>query len=376
VATKQHDLPEASPGTEMPDELHPRHIAVRLVEIAVIIALVAIAVSALPGLGQVRSRLGDASALWLGLLAAAEVASCAGYLLAFRSTFCPRMPWGLSYDISMAELAANSLLPTGGAGGLALGIWALRQAGMSTAHIARRTVAFFLVTSAANFVGVIVVGLGMFAGVLPGRASAVLTLGPAVIAGTVVLFTGLSPRLLRSFGPPAVDRERGRGLARMRYQLRQGLQATADGVDLAKALIRSRSFGVVVGSFAYMGFDIAALGFGFAAVGNVPSFGTLVLGYLIGQLGNLIPLPGGVGGTEGGLVGVFALYHVNVSEATAAVLIYRLFQLAIPALLGAPAFVLLRRKLARGDQQARMCGPLAVDVVELPVAVVKLPSRG
>src|SRR5205823_10846673 len=135
----------------------------------VIIALVAVAISALPGLDQVRDRLRDAGVLWLGLLAAAEIASCAGYLLVFRSTFCPRMSWGLSYDISMAELAANSLLPTGGAGGLALGVWALHKAGMATEHIARRTVAFFLLTSAPNFAAVVVVGLAMFAGILPGE---------------------------------------------------------------------------------------------------------------------------------------------------------------------------------------------------------------
>ncbi len=359
----------------MPDELHPRHIAIRMAEIAAIIALVAIAISALPGLGQVRDRLENADVVWLALLTVAELASCAGYVLAFRSTFCPRMPWGLSYDIAMAELAANSLLPTGGAGGLALGVWALRQAGMETAHIARRTVAFFLVTSAANFVGVFVVGLGMFLGVFPGQASPALTLGPALIAGAVMLVTWTSPRLLRAFGRPTDSDERDRVGARVGHWLRDALQATADGVDLAKALIGSRSFGVVVGSFAYMAFDIAALGFGFATVGDVPPFGTLVLGYLIGQLGNLVPLPGGIGGTEGGLVGVFALYHVNVAEATAAVLIYRLFQLAIPALLGAPAFVLLRRRLARGEQQARLCGPLSIDAAELPVVVVKLPAR-
>jgi uncharacterized protein (TIRG00374 family) len=91
-----------------------------------------------------------------------------------------------------------------------------------------------------------------------------------------------------------------------------------------------------------------------------------VLGYLIGQLGNLIPVPGGIGGTEGALIGVFALYGVNVSDATAAVLIYRLFQLIIPALLGAPAFILLRRKLMHADQPALVCAPLAVEVVELP----------
>jgi uncharacterized protein (TIRG00374 family) len=148
--------------------------------------------------------------------------------------------------------------------------------------------------------------------------------------------------------------------------LRGWLEAAADGVDQAISLLRSHSFGVIVGSFAYMAFDIAALGFGFAAVGTVPALGTLVLGYLIGQLGNLIPLPGGVGGTEGALVGVFALYHVNVSDAAAAVLIYRLFQLTIPALLGAPAFVMLRRKLMRSDRPALVCQPLAVDVVKLP----------
>jgi uncharacterized protein (TIRG00374 family) len=373
VATKHEELNDSPAGAQMPDELHPRHIAVRVAQIAVLIALVAIAVSALPGLDQVRDRMQDVDPLWLGLLAVAEIASCAGYLLAFRSTFCPQMPWGLSYDISMAELAANSLLPTGGAGGLALGVWALRQAGMATAHIARRTVAFFLITSAPNFVGVVLVGLAMFAGVLPGDVSAVLTLGPALIAGGVVLLTWLSPQMLRSIGRPPADRERAGRIARLRHGFRRALQATADGVDLAKALIRSGRFGVVVGSLAYMAFDIAALAFGFAAVGHVPAFGALVLGYLLGQLGNLVPLPGGVGGTEGGLIGVFALYQVNVSEAAAAVLIYRLFQLAIPALLGAPAFVLLRRRLARGQHQARMCAPLSTDVVELPA--LERPSR-
>ncbi len=92
----------------------------------------------------------------------------------------------------------------------------------------------------------------------------------------------------------------------------------------------------------------------------------LVLGYLIGQLGNLVPVPGGIGGTEGALVGIFALFHVDVSLAAAAVLIYRLFQLAIPALLGAPAFVMLRRKLMRADQPAMVCAPLAAQVVKLP----------
>jgi uncharacterized protein (TIRG00374 family) len=350
----------------MPDELHPRHLAVRVAEIAAIIAAVAIAVSALPGLNEVRAHLEQAGPLWIAALVGAEIGSCLGYVLVFRSTFCPQMPWSLSYDIAMSEQAANSLLPSGGAGGLALGVWALRQAGMPTGHIARRTVAFFLVTSAANFAGVVVAGLGVFAGVLPGTGSVLFTLVPAVIAAGAIVLAGLSPSLLRALGQRGAHTDLATWEGRLRRLMRAGLVATADGTEQAVTLLRSRSFGVIVGSFAYMTFDIAALAFGFAAVGSVPPLGTLLLGYLIGQLGNLLPLPGGVGGTEGGLVGMFAIYHVNVSDAAAAVLLYRLFQLAVPALLGAPAFAMLRRKLMRADRPASMCAPLATEVVELP----------
>jgi uncharacterized protein (TIRG00374 family) len=351
----------------MPDELHPRHLAVRGAQIAAVIAVVAIAISAVPGLDEVRARLEGANPIWIAVVALAEVGSCAGYLLVFRSTFCSQMSWRLSYDIAMAELAANSLLPAGGAGGLALGVWALRQAGMPTGHIARRTVAFFVVTSAANFFALVLVGIGVFAGIVAGGGSATLTLVPALITALGVLLVGLSPTLLRALGERGARAERDRWSGRIGITLRAWLTAGADGVDQAIALLRSHSFGVIVGSFAYMAFDIAALGFGFAATGHVPAFGTLVLGYLIGQLGNLVPLPGGIGGTEGALIGVFALYGVNVAEATAAVFTYRLFQLVVPALLGAPAFVMLRRKLMRSDRPAAVCAPLALDVVMVRV---------
>jgi uncharacterized protein (TIRG00374 family) len=350
----------------MPADLSPRHLIIRVAEIGAVIALVVVAISALPGLDDVKRRLTDADPVWVIAVAVAELGSSAGYLLAFRSTFCAQMSWRLSYDIAMAELAANSLLPTGGAGGLALGVWALRQAGMPTANVARRTVAFFVVTSAPNFLTVIVVGLAVFAGIVPGGGSAALTLLPALVTAVGAVLIILSPRLLRALGsrPARGDADHWRG--RARAAIRGGLKASADGVEQAILLLRSHSLGVNVGSFAYMAFDIVALGCAFAAIGSVPLFGTLVLGYLIGQLGNLIPVPGGIGGTEGALIGMFVLYGVNASEATAAVLLYRLFQLIIPALLGAPAFILLRRKLVRTDQPALVCAPLALDVVTLP----------
>jgi uncharacterized membrane protein YbhN (UPF0104 family) len=311
----------------VPDELHPRHLLARVAEIAAIIVVVAIAISALPGLDEVRARLVGVAPIWIVAIAVSEVGSCVGYLLVFRSTFCSQMPWRLSYDIAIAEQAANALLPAGGAGGLALGAWALRQGGMPTDHIARRTVAFFVVTSAANFFALVLVGIGVFIGIVAGRDSALLTLVPALITASGILVVAVSPRLLRALGERGAGVGGGRWRARARGALHAGLAAAADGVDQAI---------------------------------------TLVLGYLIGQLGNLIPVPGGIGATEGALVAVFALYGVKVADATAAVLLYRLFQLVVPALLGAPAFVMLRRQLTRTNQPALVCAPLALDIAKPP----------
>jgi uncharacterized protein (TIRG00374 family) len=366
VATAMGSPGSISTEPVTPDALGTRHLLVRVAEIAAIIAVGAIAITALPGLGEVRARLTGADPAWVVALVAAEVGSCGGYLLVFRATFCTQMPWSLSYDIAMAELAANSLLPAGGAGGLALGVWALRQAGMPTSHIARRTVAFFVVTSAANFFTLVVVGIAAFIGLVPGSDSVLLTLVPALITAGGIVLVGLSPKILRALGNRDSAGDSGRWSERIRRWLRGGLTAAADGVEQAISLLRWHSFGVIVGSFLYMAFDIAALGCGFAAVGHVPPFATLVLAYLIGQLGNLVPVPGGIGGTEGALVAMFALYGTNVAEATAAVLLYRLFALGVPALLGVPAFALLRRRLTRADHPAAMCAPLGLEVAKLP----------
>jgi uncharacterized membrane protein YbhN (UPF0104 family) len=158
-----HDTPRPPSASAIPDGLHPRSLIARLIQIAVVITLMVIAIDALPGLDQVGARLQGAAPVWIVALALAlaEIGSCIGYLLVFRSIFCSQMPWGLSYDIAMAEQAANSLLPAGGAGGFALGIWALRQIGMPAGRIVRCTVAFFVVTSAANFFAL---ALGRFRG--------------------------------------------------------------------------------------------------------------------------------------------------------------------------------------------------------------------
>ena len=108
-----------------------------------------------------------------------------------------------------------------------------------------------------------------------------------------------------------------------------------------------------------MAFDIATLGLCFRAFGYTPPFAVLVFAYLIGQLGGLLPIPGGIGGIEGGLLGTFAIYQVPLASAAAAVIAYRALQLWIPGVLGSVAFVQLRATLRREHSPEAICQPLA-----------------
>ena len=129
----------------------------RLLETAGAVLVLVALVLAVPGLGKLRAHLSHATPGWVAGGVALELLSALSYVVIFRSVFCARMGWRLSYQIGMAEQAANSLLPASGAGGLAVGVWALHRLGMSRERIARRTAAFFLLTSMANLAGVIAV---------------------------------------------------------------------------------------------------------------------------------------------------------------------------------------------------------------------------
>jgi uncharacterized membrane protein YbhN (UPF0104 family) len=329
----------------------------------VIIVVVVILVG--PGLGSLRDQLKNADPVWFAGACGMEVLSTLSYVVIFRAVFCGRMRWRTSYQIGMAEQAANSLLPAGGAGGLALGAWALHRVGMSADHIARRTVAFFFLTSLANVGTVVLIAIGFAAGILGHDAVPIFTYafgGAAAVAIAIVVLLPIPYRRWRARRRPLRA-----NAGRLRRGWRDVVDAAGEGASDTLLLLRERPVGVLVGSFGYMAFDIATLGLCFVATGHQPSFGVLVWGYLIGQLAGIIPIPGGIGATEGGLVGVYALYQVPVSKAVAAVLIYRALQLWIPAVLGSIAFVQLRETLKRESERNMVCQALADPIPgELP----------
>jgi uncharacterized membrane protein YbhN (UPF0104 family) len=341
----------------MPDELSPRHIVRRLLELALLGAVVAVGISALPGLSTLRQRFAQADLALIALVCVCKLASALCNILTFREVFCPRLGWGFSYRLGMAEQATNVLLPTGGAGGLALGGWALRRGGMSTEHIARRSVAFFVITSAPNFLCAAICGPLLALHLLHGHAPLLPTLLFSVLAMAIIAAAPFLPPLLRR-----VHTDRGGG--RLSRALRSSVGSLADGFRDAGLFLRPGHVRVVVGAIGYLGFDIAAFAVAFAAFGTLPPLGALVFAYVIGQLGGLIPLPGGIGGTDGGLIGAMVLYGSPLSQAAAAVVVYRTFQLGVPAVLGAIAFVQLRRSLRTSTAPAQMCAPLGEPMPE------------
>jgi uncharacterized membrane protein YbhN (UPF0104 family) len=280
-----------------------------------------------------------------------EVASALAYVVAFRAVFCTRMRWSASYKIAMSELGADSVLPVGGAGGLALGAWALRRGGMPGDQIARKTVAFFLLTSAPNVALLILLGLALALGLVPGDVSLALAVVPAAVAVGAIAGTLLIGRL-----SARAHARRSEGAAAGAFRrLLPVLRAIADGVDDALAMLRTRDPRLLGGLVGYMAFDILVLWAAFAALGPTPPLAIIAMAYVIGQLGNLVPLPGGVGGVEAGLVGTLVLYGVDAVPATAAVLLYRVVQLWVPAGLGAIAFVQLRRLLRGEETEIALC---------------------
>src|SRR4051812_27134998 len=304
VLTVEYLDPEID-AEPLPDELSPSTLRHSLLVLAGIVLVVVALIVLVPGLASLRDRFAGAQPGWLVFAAVLQLGSCMGYVLAFRGVFCRHMSWRTSSEIGLSELAANSVLSVGGAGGLALGAWILRRGGLEPAFIARRTVAFFLLTSLANVTFLAVGGLGIATGLLGGSPNVLMGIVPAVLAVAAIALALAAHRLAGALA----------GRSR-RARVAAAAEAVAAGVDEALELLRARDPAILAGAAGDLLFDVAVLGVCFKACGNeVPGVGVLLVAYLIGQLGSLIPIPGGLGGGDGGLIGTLVLYGVDPAAA-------------------------------------------------------------
>jgi hypothetical protein len=89
----------------------------------------------------------------------------------------------------------------------------------------------------------------------------------------------------------------------------------------------------------------------FRAFGAAPPAAVVVVAYFVGMLANTLPLPGGIGGVDGGMIGALVAFGADPGLAVVAVLAYRGFAFWLPIAPGALAWVSLRRTVARWDEE-------------------------
>jgi uncharacterized protein (TIRG00374 family) len=306
------------------------------------------------GLHETWNRIQHGNGWWFALAALLEVFSFCGYVWLFRGVFVrgeSRIDWPESYQITMAGLAATRLFAAAGAGGIALTAWALRRSGMGVRTVACRLIAFTVILYAVYMITLVVDGVGLYLGVIPGGGGFAITIVPAIFGAVViVLFLGIS--MLPSDMPRMVGRLTSgrRRIERFAVRLAQASATGATGVQTAIGLVREKN-PALIGAVAWWGFDIAVLWACFHAFGGSPPKGVIVMAYFVGMLANALPLPGGIGGVDGGMIGAFAAFGVDAELSVVAVLAYRAFAFWLPTLPGAVAYLQLRRTVQRWDDE-------------------------
>jgi uncharacterized protein (TIRG00374 family) len=308
-----------------------------IISLAIFFALVVAMLFAVPGLRAAGEQIADAHLPWVFAAIGLEILSCLGYVVLFELVF-GRLGRSLTSRLSLAELAVNSVVSVSGLAGIALGAWVLRSKGISVERIARRSVLIFVLTSAVNVFAVLLIGVPMWLGLLPGSQNPLLTLLPAVAAlATIVGVLVLASWARREAA--ARHMETGR--------MAVALRAVGDGVQEALKVVREHDWRLL-GAVAYWLFDNLVLMACFAAFGQTPSFWVIAMAYLVGMLANSIPVPGGFLAVEGGLVGMLLLFGVRPAALViAAVIVYRAVSLWVPAVIGSIAFLSLRREIGK-----------------------------
>jgi uncharacterized membrane protein YbhN (UPF0104 family) len=302
------------------------------------------------GLQDTWNRLKQGDVWWLAIALVLETVSFLSYIALFRAVFLSedsRIRWRESYEITMSGLAATRLFAAAGAGGVALTAWALRRSGMAARIVARRMIAFMALLYGVYMASLVIDGLGLYLGVLPGSGPFAITVIPAIFGACVIaVFLGVSA-LPGDFDRLAARWGGGSGrLGAIIARLATAPTAAAAGVRTALSLVRSRD-PALLGAVGWWGFDIATLWACFHAFGASPHKAVIVMAYFVGWIANTLPLPGGIGGVEGGMIGAFAAFGVPVQTAVVSVLAYRAFSFWLPTLPGAVAYLQLRRTVNR-----------------------------
>jgi uncharacterized protein (TIRG00374 family) len=363
VAAPRRPAVAADPADEASDDApsffeDPKRLAQTLVIVFVLIVGIYLGAPKLLDLEDAFAKLGDANPVWIGVAVGFCALSFFSYVALFRGVVGEQvlhLEWSESYQITMAGLAATRLFSAGGAGGIVLTYWALRKAGMPRRQSACRMVAFLVLLYAVYMLALIVDGILLRTGVLNGGDSVGLTIVPAGIAGLIiVVFLGIAlipsdlERRLADRGREGTFNRMLRGLATAPATLGTGTRTAIDFVRNPR-----RGGLAILGAVGFWGANVGILWASFHAFSVSVPLGVVVQGFFLGMFANLIPLPGGVGGVDAGMIGAFALFGLPAAAVFAAVLTYRVIAFWLPIPPGVIAFFQLRRTVARWEAEGR-----------------------
>jgi uncharacterized membrane protein YbhN (UPF0104 family) len=305
----------------------------RAITVVVLAAAGTTLLLAVPALRHAFSDIRHMAVWWLVLAVALEIASCLSFVVILKHFF-DRLPWRLANELAWTEMGSGALLPGGGLGSLAVGGWLLHQAGVPTQRILQRSSGLFFLTSATSVAALVGGGLLLLTGDSL-KSHSLLLGGPPVLAGLAVTAAAVALPLLMQRNPALATRW-------------PSLSDLIVGITEAERALLHPSWRLL-GALGYLAFDIAVLWTTLTAVGHSPPLATLILGYIIGYLANLIPVPGGIGVLEGGLVATLVLYGAPITQTTAAVLVYHAIAFWIPSLGALWAYRQIRGQLAAND---------------------------
>jgi uncharacterized membrane protein YbhN (UPF0104 family) len=280
---------------------------------------------AVPSLQSVLDELNEADPGWIAIAAALEVASCLSFVVAFRLSF-DRVAAPDARRLAWVSMAGSVLLPGGGVSGLACSGWLMHRAGEPARWIAQRSSALFFLTGACNVAAI--------------AAAAFLLLesptGPHDFARVGLPLIGAAAAVAAVVTLSAIGG---------RVRQRRWAGDLIAGIRDAQHTL-TRPHWRLLGAVGWLVFDIAVLWATFSALGTPPAPAALALGYLVGYLANVIPVPGGVGVLDGGLTAALILYGAPAADAAAAVLLYHAVAFWIPSLGGLAAYAALQRGAA------------------------------
>jgi uncharacterized membrane protein YbhN (UPF0104 family) len=335
----------------------PRRVAQTVLLVLALLVGIYFLFPKLVGLGDSLSKLGEADAVWIVVAIGFNVVAIATYIALFKAVVggdALRLTWGETYEINMAGVAATVLFSAAGAGGIALTYWALRKAGMRRRDVGRRMVAFLALHYVFYPIALIVFGVLLRTGVLPGDHSVELTVIPAAVAGALLIGGALVALIPADLGRRAARYARGERAQAIAANVAKAPAIVGEGLRFTLGLFANPSRGglAVIGAAGFWAANIGILWASFQAFGVEVPIAVVVQGFFLGMVANLFPLaPAGVGAVDAGMIGAFVLFGIPEETVFPAILIYRLVAFWLPIPPGIVAFFQLRKRVAQWEEE-------------------------